>query len=715
MALNLSILVITFLVNLSLSIFVLLKNHRSLRNQSFSLFVLAISGWTLSLAITLFTQNIFWGKITFFFGTMTPGMMLFFVLFFSPKARWQNKYWLLIVPPIFFAAISLLKSELLFQELKIVRGGLNPEKKGALYPMFSVYVVGYCLAAARLAYIEFKKSTGLYKIQIKYVVLGTSSCVFLALASNIVLPFLGVDEFKAWGPIFSIIMISFISYAIIKYRFLEIKIVIEAVITYLTSLLLTAIVLLFIEDVLYWQSNVSLSQLNFIILACSILIFPFTKKIIAKVFEIIDRPETINAEHSIKNLAESLTHLITLEEITDVVNKTIMEIIGVKVASTIVYEENKADIYSSTHYPECLNNLAENTEILDYLNESKTPLLKQEIQLLFETGQSTRQIQNIRNLIMDCDIEIYLPLIHQNKLIGVIAMTGKISKETFSHTDITLLETIAYQASTAVSNGIFYKKIHDLNVNLKKKVNEQTKHLNDLLRVKDEFVKITSHQLRTPTTIIKGMLSMILDGSLDDNENKRKQYLEQAFQSVQNLERIIHGILGASDMTAGKLLMTFEPVDIREMILRLVAERNHLANKKNINLKFNDTVSELPKIPADKVKLREALANLIDNAIHYTPQGEVCISLEASPDNNYVSFCVKDSGIGIKNSEKHKIFKKFSRTEQSTMLNPNGTGLGLYIVKQIIDAHHGAILVESAGENMGTLFKVTIPAAKAQI
>ncbi|MBI3626496.1 ATP-binding protein [Candidatus Uhrbacteria bacterium] len=711
MAINFFLLLLSLLINVSLALFVLSRNYKNLSNISFAALVLNVAAWTGSIAGILITGNLYlWVRLSFVFGSALSGIFLIFALLFAPKPRWRLGYWALLILPAFFVAVSIYDITLLIKGVTIVGSSVQPTASGQLYPMLVLYGTSYTLAGLVIMFKRLRKATGLFRVQMKYALLGIAGFAVIATLTNLILPYFGINEFNGLGPLSSLIMVSAITYTMIRYRFLDIKIVVETVLVYLIATFLTGAVLLFIEDVLYWKTKIPQNPLNLIILLVAVLFFPLLKRVTHRLFLVLEKPRH-DSGRSIKHLAESLTQLVNLKEMTQVIDLTIAETFNIEQVVTVVFEEGKTEFFSLNNlpYPESLGTLIHQGQLIRYLNDFKAPLIKQELELL-SRSRDNEVADKIHVLIADCPFEMYMPLVHQNKLMGLICLTAKKDQEPFNKHDILTLETIVYQAAIGISNGIFYKRLHDLNLNLKKKVTEQTKHLNDLLRVKDEFIKITSHQLRTPTTIVKGMLSMILEGSLDNDESKKRQYLEQAYTSSVNLEKIIHGILGAADKTASSLVMTFEPVDLKEIAQKLIEERGHLAAQKNLTLKFVDAPGAIPKVLADKLKIREALANLIDNAINYTPKGEVCISLDAT--DQWVTCSVKDSGIGIPEAEKSRIFKKFTRTPRSTMLNPNGSGLGLYIVKQIVDAHHGYVALESE-ENKGTLFKINIPAHNA--
>jgi len=250
--------------------------------------------------------------------------------------------------------------------------------------------------------------------------------------------------------------------------------------------------------------------------------------------------------------------------------------------------------------------------------------------------------------------------------------------------------------------------------------NAELKKLDD---AKTEFINIASHQLRTPITVIKGVMSMVMDGTMDRlSDEKRKQMYNGAWVKSQKLEEIIHDILNANALnTAGdnsKMNKPPELIALGDLLKKTVSDFEQVAADKKISLSFEEVGKNIPQIYGQRSYLEEAFLNLVNNAIKYTPssgheigglkreQAFVKLSLE-NKDGGVLAW-VSDNGIGIPTEELPKMFKKFSRAKNATDSYVDGTGLGLYIVKEIIESHGGRIWIESI-LNEGTTFFVWLP------
>ena len=201
---------------------------------------------------------------------------------------------------------------------------------------------------------------------------------------------------------------------------------------------------------------------------------------------------------------------------------------------------------------------------------------------------------------------------------------------------------------------------------------------------------------------------MILEGTYGDTSLKIKGAVDKIFQSAQRLIYIVNDLLDVSRIEQGRFQLALEEVKIANVLKDVVEELRTNAQKKNLDLSFNVSIDDAEvKIKADPSKIRQVLTNLVDNAIKYTPSGYVKAELQRVGATVLIS--VKDSGAGISPETLSNLFQKFTRAKNVAKLHTDGSGLGLYIAKQIIDAHQGKIWAESTGEGHGSRFCVELP------
>ncbi len=237
--------------------------------------------------------------------------------------------------------------------------------------------------------------------------------------------------------------------------------------------------------------------------------------------------------------------------------------------------------------------------------------------------------------------------------------------------------------------------------------NERLKFLD---KQKSEFVSIASHQLRSPLTAIKGYTSMVLEGSFGFIEPKTREAVERIFQSAQNLVGIVDDLLNITRLEQGRMEYSFEKVDLSALTKEIVDSLYPNALGKKLGLTFENDNAQDYFVNADLLKIRQVVLNLVDNAIKYTKEGAVKVSVFRDSTKKTIQVMVTDSGVGITPELRTRLFEKFSRGDDVSKLHTNGTGLGLYIAKQMIEAHKGSIGVNSEGEGKGSTFYIELPA-----
>ncbi|MEK9209580.1 MAG: HAMP domain-containing sensor histidine kinase, partial [Patescibacteria group bacterium] len=237
---------------------------------------------------------------------------------------------------------------------------------------------------------------------------------------------------------------------------------------------------------------------------------------------------------------------------------------------------------------------------------------------------------------------------------------------------------------------------------------DANKRLVKLDREKSEFLSIATHQLRTPMTVVKGYISMILEGTFGRFEEKAKEALAKVYTSNERLIKLIDDLLNISRIERGKMEYDFQELALEKLVGDVVSELKPVAERKNLKLVWQES-KDLPKVKFDESKMRQVVLNLIDNAIKYTEKGEIVLKLERA--NQKIRLSVKDTGEGIEKEKLPLLFKRYSRLAGSKSIyarHTQGMGLGLYVAKRIIDDHKGKIWAESEGEGKGSTFFVEL-------
>ncbi len=258
--------------------------------------------------------------------------------------------------------------------------------------------------------------------------------------------------------------------------------------------------------------------------------------------------------------------------------------------------------------------------------------------------------------------------------------------------------------------GYFLTRGVNKEVEMRKEMEELTMELQrtnielqKLDEAKSEFLAIASHQLRTPLTAIKGFISMILEGMYGQTGTRERTTLEKVYISNERLVKLVNDLLDISKIEAGGFKYEWNEVNVHTTLLEVISELERSAIAKGLFLRIEPGDRRI-SITADGPKLRQVFLNIIDNAIRYTEQGGITVRIQAAEDHVLIS--IQDTGIGLEPEEVTQLFQKYARGKSSRI--GEGTGLGLYVAKRIVEDHKGKISVESAGKDKGSTFFIQL-------
>jgi signal transduction histidine kinase len=230
--------------------------------------------------------------------------------------------------------------------------------------------------------------------------------------------------------------------------------------------------------------------------------------------------------------------------------------------------------------------------------------------------------------------------------------------------------------------------------------------LKELDVMKSEFLSFASHQIRAPLTAIKGYASLLLEGDFGEMAEPVTGAVHTIFQSCQNLVVIVNEFLDISRIEQGRMKYDMVDFDVKKLTEDTLHELRPNIDKAHLESSFKGDDKDY-NWHGDLGKVKQVIGNIIDNSIKYTPTGS--ISVKVSRDDKNILITVSDTGIGISAEDIPKLFEKFSRAKDANKTNVIGTGLGLFVAKQMIEAHKGRVWVESPGQGKGSSFYIELP------
>lgn len=302
------------------------------------------------------------------------------------------------------------------------------------------------------------------------------------------------------------------------------------------------------------------------------------------------------------------------------------------------------------------------------------------------------------------------PLRYEIATLGVLIFTTHRDPRELSQYERESIQGIIGIVSLALYKAKVYEDLQRTTKSLRETTHQlegANKQLKDLDKAKSEFLSIASHQLYTPLTALRGYLSMLIDGDYGQVAGDQKPVIDILNKSASRLIILIKNLLDISRIEAGRLELNLESVDLAHMAKEMVQDLMPNAVNKGLTLKFGDPIQPVAHVVADAQRIRQVTLNFIDNSIKYTDKGEIEVKVEQAGDE--VVFSVRDTGKGITADEIDKLFTKFTRVGGASRYHTEGTGLGLYVARQIVREHHGEVEVASQGTGKGSTFTMRLP------
>ena len=708
------------------------RNPKNRLHISFTLHALAITIWLFGTFMMFLNSGnresaIFWDRFIYGGVVFIPAFMYYFCLALTER---KADFWLFLagILSVFFLIAST--TDYFVYDLFVYKWGVHT-KAGPLHHLFMLYFSSYVVAWFIIVYRYYRKvESTLIRYQIKYYFIAF--LILFSIGPTAYLPAYGVSIYP-FSYLSGLFFVMIISYAILKYRLMDLRQVFRVILIYfIDSVIVYAFFnfLVFIYISLWgsvWHPYSLISGLfvapTFVygLLSLNKLIINFVDHYFF--YSLYDYRQTIT------KLSSELNTYNDLDKIIDLIVDTIKKAMGLNRAGILLINKKE----SGVHYKiakvigfDVTNgiSLVKDSFLTQYLKRTAMPLIREELSILARDTKSSREQQkfiDLENEMKHIEAQLCLPLISNGELRGIIVLGVKQSGDPYTNEDLELLNTVAVQAATAIDNARLYQETKNFNKVLQQKVDEQTfelkkraEHLEKLLKMREEFLDIASHQLKTPISVILGTISMFMDGSMDKlSDKEKKKFFDNIYQKATKLNVIIGDILRASEVDTDEFVIDpkmARPVQLEEILKSVYKDLQELADKKKIELKLSLPKKKTSPIFTSADFLEQAIYNLVDNAIKYTSKGEVSLSLEQH--KNLLTVKVKDTGIGIPKKDQAKIFDKFSRASNAVNMYTDGSGLGLFIVKKIVEAHAGGKVSFESKEGQGTTFAITIKAAK---
>ncbi len=691
---------------------IVINQNRNKVNISFTLFALSTTLWSIAYFMWQITGNetmaIFWIKVLTFFSVFIPFFYFYFTLYFLNIFE-QYKYMLYLVNvlALFFALLS--STSLMVNGVSEKMGFKFWPNPGIFYGYFILFFISLSLLSIIVLLIYSRKERGLRKKQIRYMVLGVG-VGFLG----------GLTNFFLWYnikiPPFANILVSFYVivtfYAIAVYQLMDIKIILKKITVLVFTISFFIIFYIIISSIFSKYYPCVLNEIDFLLLFLSLLFFTAVKNYFYKFSNkyffspIYEKNKVINETSKKINFARDV-HKVYIS-VCNIFEKSF----HLKAFAVLKYDK-KRNVYTVEYNKGFKMNkrkIFKNNDILyKIFIKENNPIIVKYVKRYYYNNST----KDVIDLLEKLKIRIFFPLNFKNKIVGAMLLGEKETKEVYNTDDLYTIKAIGFQLNSTIEHAKLYKEMVERNKKMieymkiaTEKLRNKKKKLERLDKTKNDFILLSSHQLRNPLFVIRGYLSMLIEGTFGKNNKIQEEQMIKMLKSSESLIRLIDDLLNVERLESGRLEFNFKKDNFDEMVYNVFDNLILNAKNKGIKLYLKKPKKPLPKIKMDQIKLNQVVVNLVDNAIKYTNKGSVTISYKII--KNKLEFCVSDSGNGIGKGGFDKLFKKFSRNT-GQKLHVEGTGLGLFAAKKIIENHKGKIWAKSKGVNKGSQFYFTIP------
>ncbi len=704
-----------------LGIIVIGRGRKQKINQAFILIAVSLFVWSLGYYFwrisDSYEQALFWSRVLMLGAIFIAPANLFFIhVFFGSPAKYRKYFYLIFGTAFLFASFSFSPYFVATVE-KIPVYGLWP-KPGLLYSSF----LSIWLAETIVSFVILRRAMGreqdpVRKTQLKYIFMGIL-VAFLGGYTNFPLWY-GIN-FPPIGNILETFYIGAIALAVLKYKLLNVKVI-------ATEVIIAALLVISFVEITVARTYTEIAVRSASTVASMLFSYFLIRSVRAEVAQreqlqkLTGQLRQTNTDLLMRNrylaalqaLTSEITRSLNFNKFTQDIVDGVAEKLDFVGAVLLLLDKEK-----ETFKVSAITNSQVIKKALAYLPNSLmkyTGNFKEDnnlVTLAMRTGRVQvgaelysfvsppipRGTATIMQGALRMRSIIAVPIFSENSPVGCLLVGSRQTKEKISDTEIQMIKALADEVGIMARNLQLYEQLGKANNRLLQ-VNEQLSRLD---KAKTEFLSIASHQLRTPLTAIKGYVSMILEGDYGKISDKLNEPLKDVFTSAERLISLVNELLDVSRIASGRLELHMQPVNLVSLTENVLEEIKPKAEDKHLQIVLNNQLKNGESVAADSEKVRQVVINLIDNAIKYTDKGTVAINI--APVNKKVRYSVIDSGIGISPEEIPQLFHRFIRAKEAQLVHTQGTGLGLYVAKTIIEAMGGKIWVESDGLGKGSRF-----------
>lgn len=685
----------TFVVGLSIAIYVFAKNPKSSLNLALATTALGMAGWNISvfLIINELIPLDFGVQNSFAWAALMSMGFTWFVYRYPTKIKWYK-----VLTPIIIA-LGILFFLIPFHpdfafNTRVPNGYVEVDFHTILYPLWTLFFVGNFLYTLAILIGRTWKATGVDKHRLIQILLGFLLFLIPSQMSNLLLPYLFNDfRWNNLGPLFTIFLIFFLFNAVTRYRLLEIKWIFGKSLIF--SVLTGAVLWLIITTAIL-LSSVAPERVTIIFSAFLVVVFynPLSK-FFHKVFKRLLSRGGYDAEDATQEILSILRADGDLEIIVKNISSKLQKFLNTSEISFIVFHTDSNRVLFEKNVGIKKLQKTDLGELVSMAKDNDFNIIElEELKWKAAYGKTkSRKCKKMCKLLERTKIDIVVPLVIEKKIVGLVNIGHRKMDKALSNRDFRFLDTIQDIISPAIENAAKFAQINDLYDQLK-----------ETDQAKSEFIRVVSHRFRTPLSAIRWNLEAVLDSSRQDLPKDTLESLEDTQNRTLFLIDTLDRLFDSLSIESKSLKLDVKTFSLSKALEPILKKFTKTCFNKNIFCKY-----ELPdiKMEGDERRILSMCNSFLSNALQYTSEdGKVIFKIEKVKGE--VRIIVSDTGIGIPEEAMEKIFDKFYRAKNAVLTYTDGQGLGLYFVKEIVRLHKGKIVVSSK-KGEGTMFTVTLP------
>lgn len=695
-------------INFILGIMLFRQAQKGEERWIFLVMLVADAIWAWGIAFLLIASSLERAQIyvnIYYIAALTIAAAILAYSLYGVGIRRRVTYMLIAVPVMFWAYYLTVAPRALVDVISL-SGSLNTRVvvEHGLYEIYAITFLLMTIPAFGLFYYAAAKVRGAAHERKLLLANGIVISGAFGVVFNLLLPGMGVYELIGLGPLFSIIFTMAVTYSIVRYSFFDLRQSFMRSLSYI----LTFIVAIVLYSFLMWFVTTALTGsledpqtrpfANGIMLVIVSMIFEPTRRFFNAISDKMILRKEYGTQDVLDKIGDIVSEFVELEPLSTKLltvlrgafKSKFVQIVLLDKAGTLQYVHQLGALpYDIRADLSCFDGVIHGHRVVVATDRQDSP------------DEDWKKIREF-------GVALVVRLRTTSGISGGLFIGEKRTKSPYNQRDIDLLSVAANEISLAVENSLRYEEIKSFNETLEQKITEATtelrttnKKLRAMDQAKDEFISLTSHQLRTPLTTIKGYLSMLMDGDAGEVTPAQRKLIEEAFNSSQRMVHLISDFLNISRIQTGKFMLEMTEANLADVLSEEIELLQVSAKSKNITLEYKRP-NNFPTMQVDEGKIRQVMMNFIDNSLYYSPSGtKVRVTLVHT--SQFVEFRVIDQGIGVPKAEQHKLFAKFSRASNAKRQRPDGTGIGLFMAKKVIVALGGSIIFKSE-EGKGSTF-----------